>query len=67
MDTEPWVTKKLTLACGCTDTVTVRPRESRLYLRPGLDTGCREHGQQTITQAKEIEGNVPLIGDILMT
>jgi hypothetical protein len=62
MDT---VTKAITLACGCTDTVEVRPRESRLYLRVGMQTGCKEHGQQTITYAKEIDGTVPLLGDIL--
>lgn len=49
------VTKTIVMTCGCNDIVEVRPRESRMYLRAGMKTECSEHGQQTITWAKEIE------------
>jgi hypothetical protein len=61
----PYVVKELVLDCGCADEVWVRPRESRLYLRVGLKTGCIVHGVVTIVAATEIDGNVPLIGEIL--
>lgn len=59
------VIKRIKLECGCTEELTVRPRESRMYLKVGSLAECGEHGQQKIIEAEEIGGNVPLLKDIV--
>ena len=59
------VVKRIKLECGCAEELTVRPRESRMYLKVGSLTECRQHGQQKIIEAEEISGNVPLLKDII--
>ncbi|HET7110171.1 MAG TPA: hypothetical protein VFI41_04825 [Gemmatimonadales bacterium] len=60
-----YVVKKIEMACGCGEELRVRPRESRTLLKVGQTAHCLRHGDQEITQAEEIAGNVPLLKELL--